>query len=72
MAALETLYNVHQCTCVNGLISRNIGVSRKVAEQPEQSCEPCDAGMGIARYNRFLHEREMLPIIFPRKLEIRL
>src|SRR5208337_3385560 len=70
MPALKVLHSVHQRALVDWGLSRNVGVSRKVADQPEQSREPWDAGIGIAGYNRLLYGRELLPIVSLSKLHV--
>ena len=70
MPPLEGLYRVHQRACVDRLVSGNVGVRREIAEEPEQSHQPWDAGIGVARGNRSLHQRELLPVIFLRQLHV--
>ena len=52
------------------MVSRNVGVSRKVADQPEPLRKLWDARIGIAGYNRFCYGRELLSIISFRKLRV--
>src|SRR5208337_3024277 len=70
MPALKVLHSVHQRALVDWWLSRNVGVSRKVADQPEQSREPWDAGIGVAGYKRLLYGRELLPIVSLSKLHV--
>ena len=57
VAALKSFHGVDEGAPVAGRIGRDIGAGGEVADEPEQSREPWNAGVGIAGDDRSLSRR---------------